>query len=729
MANNFPIYLQHDASDCGAACLRMVARHHGRFYSLEFLRSITHLRKEGVTLLEISDAAEHIGYRTLAARCTFDQLLQDVPFPVVAHWQQNHYVVIFKTTKKEVWVADPAVGEVRMTKQQFLDGWLQTHEDGNRLGVILALEPTPDFYQKDGQQTDKASWGYVLEYLGKHRNLVVQLILGLTLTVILQLIFPFLIQAVVDQGISSLDFNFILLVLGAWMVLYVSTSLIEHLRGWILLHIGVRTNINLISDFLIKVVRLPIRFFDQKMTTDLLKRIYDNERIERLLTTATLPAIFSSISIVFLGLLLLYFDVTVFLIFLFGTLIYLVWVFRFLAARRELDYLRFDQAADNQGKLIEMISGMQEIKLNNAETQKRWEWERSEAKLFRASMNYLAVNQRQRLGGRIINEIKNILIILFAAKSVIEGQMSIGVLFAIQYIIGQLENPIRQLIDFVRALQDARISLERMNEVHLRPNEENPEDKMTILPESGDLVLEAVTFRYGGEQMPAVLKNIDLRVGKGKTTAIVGSSGSGKTTLLKLLLNIYQPSEGMVKLGDIALNNYQNRFWRSKCGAVLQEGYIFSDTIARNIGLGDDIVDERKLIRAAKIANIQHFVESLPLGYNTRIGAEGVGLSQGQKQRILIARAIYKEPDYLFFDEATNGLDAYNEMIIMENLEEFFQGRTVVIIAHRLSTVMNADHIIVLENGEIIEAGAHSELTAKRGAYYHLLKNQLELGA
>ncbi|MEM1220922.1 MAG: cysteine peptidase family C39 domain-containing protein, partial [Bacteroidota bacterium] len=550
MANNFPIYLQHDASDCGATCLRMVARHYGRFYSLEFLRSITHLRKEGVTLLEISDAAEHIGFRTLAARSTFDQLQQDVPLPVVVHWQENHYLVVFKITKKEVWVADPAVGEVRMTREQFLDGWLHTYEDGNRLGVILALEPTPDFFQKDGQTTDKASWGYVLQYLGKHRNLVVQLTLGLLITVILQLIFPFLIQAVVDQGISSLDFNFILLVLGAWTVLYISRALIEHLRGWILLHIGVRTNINLISDFLIKVVKLPIRFFDQKMTTDLLKRIYDNERIERLLTTATLPAVFSSMSILFLGLLLLYFDLTVFLIFLFGTAVYLIWVFRFMAARRELDYLRFDQAADNQGKLIELINGMQEIKLNNAETQKRWEWERSEAKLFRASMNYLAVNQRQRLGGQVINEIKNILIILFAAKSVIDGQMTIGVLFAIQYIMGQLETPVNQLIDFVRAFQDARISLERMNEVHLRPNEENPEDKMTILPESGDLLLEKVTFRYGGH-MPAILKDIDLRIEKGKTTAIVGSSGSGKTTLLKLLLNIYPASEGMVKLGDI----------------------------------------------------------------------------------------------------------------------------------------------------------------------------------
>ena len=715
--------------DCGAACLRMVARHHGRYYSLEFLRNLTHQRKEGVSLLEISDAAEHIGLRTLAAKISFERLLNDVPLPCIAHWRQDHYVVVYAVSAKFVWVADPAIGNMKLTKEEFLEGWESVHEDGENRGVVMVLETTPDFYQKDGASTDKGGFRYVYQYLTRHRNLVAQLVLGLAVSVILQLLFPFLIQAMVDEGVNSQDFDFVLLILLAWSVLFLSQMLVEHLRSWILLHLGVRANINLISDFLIKIVRLPIRFFDQKMTTDLLKRIYDNERVERLLTTSSLVTVFSSISILLMGLVLLYFDLTIFLIFLAGTMLHLMWVLRFMEARKELDYKRFDQAAENQGKLIELIGGMQEIKLHNAETQKRWEWERTEAKLFRVGMRYLAVDQRQRLGAQLLNELKNILIIVFAAKAVIEGSLTIGVLLAVMYILGQLNAPINQLVEFIKSAQDAKISLERMNEIHQRENEENPAEKITILPEVGDLRLEGVSFQYGGPGSPLILKELDLTFPKGKTTAVVGSSGSGKTTLLKLLLNIYQPTEGAIKLGDINLNNFQSRLWRSKCGSVLQDGYLFSDSIARNIGLGDEIVDDQRLFYATRMANIQSFIESLPLGYNTRIGADGVGLSQGQKQRILIARAIYKDPEFLFFDEATNALDAYNEMVIMENLAEFLSRKTLVIVAHRLSTVMNADQIIVLENGEVVERGTHEYLSRQQGAYYHLLRNQLELGS
>lgn len=715
--------------DCGAACLRMVARHHGRYYSLEFLRNLTHQRKEGVSLLEISDAAEHIGLRTLAAKISFERLLNDVPLPCIAHWRQDHYVVVYAVSAKFVWVADPAIGNMKLTKEEFLEGWESVHEDGENRGVVMVLETTPDFYQKDGVSTDKGGFRYVYQYLTRHRNLVAQLVLGLAVSVILQLLFPFLIQAMVDEGVNSQDFDFVLLILLAWSVLFLSQMLVEHLRSWILLHLGVRANINLISDFLIKIVRLPIRFFDQKMTTDLLKRIYDNERVERLLTTSSLVTVFSSISILLMGLVLLYFDLTIFLIFLAGTMLHLMWVLRFMEVRKELDYKRFDQAAENQGKLIELIGGMQEIKLHNAETQKRWEWERTEAKLFRVGMRYLAVDQRQRLGAQLLNELKNILIIVFAAKAVIEGSLTIGVLLAVMYILGQLNAPINQLVEFIKSAQDAKISLERMNEIHQRENEENPAEKITILPEVGDLRLEGVSFQYGGPGSPLILKELDLTFPKGKTTAVVGSSGSGKTTLLKLLLNIYQPTEGAIKLGDINLNNFQSRLWRSKCGSVLQDGYLFSDSIARNIGLGDEIVDDQRLFYATRMANIQSFIESLPLGYNTRIGADGVGLSQGQKQRILIARAIYKDPEFLFFDEATNALDAYNEMVIMENLAEFLSRKTLVIVAHRLSTVMNADQIIVLENGEVVERGTHEYLSRQQGAYYHLLRNQLELGS
>lgn len=711
--------------DCGATCLRMVARHYGRFYSLEYLRQLTHQRKEGVSLLEISDAADHIGLHTLAAKVSFDRLRKMVPLPSIVHWRQNHYVVLYDITDKFVAIADPSIGLLRLSKEEFLDGWISTMEDGESVGVVLMLEPTPDFFQKEGDKTNKGGFGYIYQYLSNYRGLIFQLALGVLLSAILLVIFPFLIQALVDEGISSQDFNFVLLILLAWLMLFGSQMLIEHIRGWILLHLGVRVNINLISDFLIKVLKLPIRFFDQRMTSDLLNRIYDNERVERLLTTNSLFTAFSAVSIVLLGGLLLYFDLTIFLIFLIGTGVYLAWVLRFMKARKELDYKRFDQAAENQIKLVEMINGMQEIKLHNAETQKRWEWERTEAKLFRVGMNYLAVNQRQRLGAQIITEVKNILITIFAARAVIQGQMSLGSLLAVQYIIGQLNPPVNQLVEFFRATQDAKISLERMNEVHLRENEENPERAISILPENGDIRMEGVTYKYGGEGTPPVLSNLSLEIPRGKTTAIVGSSGSGKTTLLKLLLNIYPPTSGSIKLGDINISNFHSRLWREKCGAVLQDGYVFSDSIARNIALGDEIIDDHRLVLAAKVAHIQSFIETLPLGYHTKIGAEGVGLSQGQRQRILIARAVYKNPDYLFFDEATNALDSQNEAIIIQNIREFFKGRTVVMVAHRLSTVRHADHIIVLGDGRVVEQGNHDQLNMRKGVYFHLLQNQL----
>ncbi len=724
MLTNFTLYQQHDESDCGAACLRMVARHYGRFFSLEYLRGLTSQRREGVSLLDISEGAERLGFRTLAASISFERLLEDAPLPLIAFWRENHYVVVHKTSRRYVWVADPAGGLLRYTHQEFLDGWKR--EEGE--GVVLLLEPTADFHKRDGQEVSKGSFRYVLDYLKQYRQLITQLSIGFIVTIVLQLIFPFLMQALVDEGIGRQDFNFALLVLLAWAVLFGSTVLIEHLRSWIFLHLGIRTNIRLVSDFIIKVMKLPIRFFDEKMTSDLLKRIQDNVRVERLLTSTSLQAIFSSFSVLLLGFVLLHFDLVIFLIFLAGTALYLVWIFRFMRARRELDYLRFDQSAENQVKMIEMINGMQDIKLFKAEQQKRWDWERSEARLFRSSVKYLAVNQRQRLGAMLLNEARNILITIFAAKAVIEGRLTLGELLAIQYIIGQLNGPLHQLVDFIRAVQDARISLERMNEVHLKDNEEVMEEKISLLPEKADIKLEKVSFHYPGFAGVPALKELEFSIPFGKTTAIVGSSGSGKTTLIKLLLGIYQPTEGAIRVGDVKLGNIQQGVWRDRCGAVLQEGYLFSDTIARNIGMGAEIIEERKLLQAARVANIQSFIESLPTGYGARIGPEGIGLSQGQKQRLLIARAVYHNPEYFLFDEATNSLDAYNEVVIMENLAEHFAGRTIVVVAHRLSTVINADHIIVLESGEVVEQGTHEQLSARKGAYYHLLKNQLELG-
>ncbi|MCB0561887.1 MAG: peptidase domain-containing ABC transporter [Lewinellaceae bacterium] len=729
MPRKFPFYQQLDAMDCGATCLRMISRHFGRYYSLEYLRELTYMGKQGVTLLGISDAAEHIGLQSLAVKTTYDRLARDIPLPCVAHWRQEHFVVVHKVNKNYAWIADPASGKFKLTREEFLENWISDTEEGEDLGVLLLLETTPEFFARDGESADKSGFGYVFSYFKKYRPLIIQLIVGLLLGTLLQLTFPFLMKAIVDKGIDTEDLGFIKIVLIAQLILFITQLAVEQFRSWILLHVGVRVNISLISDFLIKLTRLPIKFFDSKITGDLMQRIADHERVQRFLTSTSLVSIFTFVNFIAFSIVLFFWHKLVFLIFFGGTALYLGWIFFFQRMRRELDYKRFDQSSDNQSNMIELINGMQEIKLHNAEKQKRWAWERIQARLFRTAISSLRIGQLQRAGASFFNETKNLLIIFVVAQAVVKGDMTLGMLLAVQYIVGQLNSPLGNLVDFLRNMQEAKISLERMNEIHSKEDEQQAGEKIILLPESGDLIFEKVSFQYNGPHSPSVLKNVKLRIPKGQTTAIVGTSGSGKTTMLKLLLNIYQPTEGAIRLGDINLSNINNQLWRSKCGVVMQEGYIFHESIAKNIALGDEIIDKKKLLKAVKVANIQSFIESLPLGYNTKIGQEGLGLSQGQKQRMLIARAVYKNPEYILFDEATTALDAYNEMVIMENLEEFFYGRTVVIVAHRLSTVMNADNIVVLEGGEIVEQGTHDELTYLRGAYYQLVRNQLELGA
>ncbi len=729
MSKKFPFYRQHDAMDCGATCLRMVARSHGRFYSLEFLRELTFIGKDGVALIDIADAAEKIGMNTLAAKVGWERLADGLPTPMIAHWRQQHFVVVYEVGKNYVRVADPASGKFKLTKEEFLDGWASDIVDGEPNGIILLLETTPEFFEREGDKVDKSGFRFLFTYLFRYKKLMRQLILGLALTTLLQVFFPFLTQTIVDIGINNRDVGLIKLVLLGQIMLFFSYTSVEFIRGWIVLHIGTRVNISLISDFLIKLMKLPPRFFDSKLTGDLLQRINDNYRIEHFLTSSVLSTAFSLVNFVVFGFILYFYNPTIFFVYLFFTTFYVIWILLFLGKRKELDYKRFDQMAENQSNLIQMISGMNEIKLHNAEKQKRWQWERIQAKLYRVSISYLALEQWQRAGAAFFNELKNLFITFIAAKAVTEGQLSIGAMVAIQYIIGQLNGPLEQVVSFIKMGQDAKISLERLNEIHSKEDEEGSEPRLSILPENGDLAFQNASFQYGGQYSPMVIKGLSVMIPRGKTIAIVGSSGSGKTTLLKLLLNFYQPTEGVVKLGEVPLNSIQNRLWRDKCGVVMQEGFIFSETLAKNIALGDETIDRKKLLQAVKVANIHSYIESLPLGFNTKIGDDGVGLSQGQKQRLLIARAVYKDPEYIFFDEATNALDAYNELIIMENLNEFFKGKTVVIVAHRLSTVKNADSIIVLEKGEIIEQGSHEELTRQRGAYYNLVKNQLELGS
>jgi ATP-binding cassette, subfamily B, bacterial len=729
MARSFPFYKQHDAMDCGATCLRMVARHHGRFYSLEHLRELTFIGKDGVALIDIADAAEKIGMSTLAAKISWERLKEGLPLPMIVHWRQEHYIVVYEVGNNHVRVADPASGKHKLTKDEFLHSWGSDIVDGEHVGIILLLETTPDFFEREGDKVDKSGFGFLFTYLFRYKRLLWQLILGLLTSSLLSLVFPFLTQTIVDVGINNRDLNLIKLVLMGQIILFFSYTSVEFIRGWIMLHIGTRINISLISDFLVKLMKLPPRFFDSKLTGDLMQRINDNSRIEHFLTSSVLTTGFSLINFVIFGAILFFYNPTIFFVYFIFTVIYIIWIVLFLKKRKELDYKRFEQMAQNQSNLIQMISGMNEIKLHNAERQKRWQWERIQAKLYRVSIGYLALEQWQRAGASFLKEFKNLIITFVAAKAVTEGQLSIGAMVAVEYIVGQLNSPLEQLVLFIQMGQDAKISLERLNEIHKKEDEDGSVPRLNVLPENGDLKLDNISFQYGGQYSPMVIKGMSLMIPKGQTVAIVGSSGSGKTTILKLLLNFYQPTEGAVKLGDISLNSIQNRLWREKCGVVMQEGFIFTDTIAKNIALGDEMIDKKKLLQAVKVANISSYVDSLPLGYNTKIGDDGVGLSQGQKQRLLIARAVYKDPEYIFFDEATNALDSFNELIIMENLKEFFKGKTVVIVAHRLSTVKHADKILVLEKGEIIEHGNHDELTRARGAYYNLVKNQLELGS
>jgi len=733
---SFLFTLQLDAMDCGPACLRMVARHYGRSYTIQTLRQRCFITREGVSMLGISDAAETIGFRTTGVKINFEQLSNDVPLPCIAHWNQNHFVVVYKIKKHRggkytIYVADPARGLVEYNKEEFMRCWGVTKTEGKDSGTLLVLQPGPEFYDMDDEKkAEDKNIGFFFRYLRPYKSQLIQLVLGMLTGSLLQMIFPFLTQALVDTGIRNHNLSFITLILIAQLVLFVARLSVDFIRSWIMLHITARINISLISDFLAKLMRLPMNYFDTKMVGDIMQRIGDHGRIESFLTGSSLNVIFSFFNFVVFGAILAYYNLMVLMVFLIGNTLYVLWILAFMNWRRKLDFKRFAQASANQSNIVQLITGMQEIKLNNCEKQKRWQWERIQVKQFKISIQGLALGQYQQLGSIFFSQTTGILISFIAAKAVVDGQMTLGMMMALTYIVGQVSAPIEQFISFARAWQDAKISLERLGEVHLKEDEDQQNTmSMTELPQDKTIRINDVYFSYDGADRDYVLDGINLAIPHNKVMAIVGASGSGKTTLVKLMLGFYQPNKGTIKIGETTLKNINPHVWRAKNAAVLQDGFIFSDTIAGNIAVGDEIVDKTRLVEATTIANIGEFIDSLPLGYNTKIGMEGNGISQGQRQRVLIARAVYHNPEFIFFDEATNALDAKNEREIMEHLEKFYQGKTVVVVAHRLSTVRNADNIVVLDKGKVAEQGTHEELTERRGIYYELVKNQLELGS
>lgn len=718
---------------CGITCLQIICQYFGKKYLLEDILRYCFATMEGISLLGISEAAGQLGLHTLCGRTTL-KLIRQAPLPCILHWNQNHFVVLYKIKGKgertKFYVADPGKGLIKYSFKEFKEHWISTISQGEEKGVAMFLQPTPAFYEKEGDsKKQKKSFTFLFSYFKQYRRYFGQIVLGLLIGSLLQLIFPFLTQAIVDIGITHQNIGFIYLILIGQLMLTVSRTSVDFIRRWILLHISMRINISLVSDFFIKLLKLPMSFFDTKLLGDLMQRMNDHNRVEKFLTTQTLSVVFSFLSFIVFGIVLLWYSLPIFGIFLTGSICYALWIALFLKRRKQIDYLYFESQAKNNNKTYQFITAMQEIKLQDCEQRRRWEWEDVQAELFETNMKSLKLQQTQEAGSIFINEIKNIVITVLAATAVINGQMTLGMMLAVQYIIGQLNTPIEQLMSFIYSLQDVKISLERINEIHEMRNEESNTDAAVEFKDiNKSLYLKQVDFKYDPHSPQKILDKVDFTIPEGKVTAIVGTSGSGKTTIIKLLLGYYHVLGGEICIGQTPLNEYNMKWWRRQCGVVMQDGVIFSESIARNIAVDDGEIDKERLVRAARIANIDDYIMHLPLKYNTLIGQDGVGLSQGQKQRILIARAVYKNPQYIFLDEATNALDANNERAIVENLTDFYKGKTVVIVAHRLSTVRNADQIVVIDKGQIVETGCHTELIEIKGAYFKLVKNQLELG-
>lgn len=723
--HRFPVEYQMDSQDCGPASLKIIAKHFGKFYSLQFLRDRCGITKEGVSLLDLSTGAESIGLRTLAVKCTIDDVVNSIPFPAIVFWKDSHFVVAYHSDKKHVWVSDPAKGRIKYTHEEFRQGWYQK---GENQGVLLAVEPTAEFNDSKAKRAQqKNSFSSILKYFFPYkRNFGLIFVIMLTVTA-LQGMLPFISKAVIDVGIKTSDVKFINMVLIGNISILLSVMIFNVLRDWILLHITARVNIALISDYLIKLMKLPVTFFENKLLGDILQRAQDHERIRNFIMNNSLALIFSTLTFVVFTIILLIYSPIIFYIFLAGSILYVCWVLLFLSIRKKLDWEYFELLSRNQSYWVETVSAIQDIKIYNYEKHRRWKWEEIQARLYHVNKRVLTVTNAQNLGAQFIESIKNMAIVFFCAMAVIKGDITFGVMISTQFIIGMLNGPLVQFINFMVSAQYAKISFLRINEIRQLEDEEEllSIGRTTIFPEKKTITLENIHFQYTPNS-PLVLRNIYLQIPENKVTAIVGGSGSGKSTLLKLLVRLYKPSYGEIKMDTMNVNAINLRQWRNICGVVMQDGKMFSDSILNNIVLDDERIDYGRLRNVCRIAQIEDEINAMPQGFETTIGETGRGLSGGQKQRLLIARALYRDPKFLFLDEATNALDSINERKIVDALNNAFEHRTVVVIAHRLSTIRNADQIVVLDKGFIVEIGNHTTLMEKKGHYFELVSSQLQ---
>lgn len=725
---SFPFHKQSDAMDCGPTCLKMIAAHYGRDYPLQFLRNTCRISRQGVTFADLIAAGEQLGFKTLSAELPFAVLAKKAPLPCILHWDKQHFVVLYHITEKEVWLADPALGKgSRYSVPEFMAAW-QVEDNG--YGRALFLEPGPAFYTAPPVNGQRASLRSLLPYLKMHRKSLVPVSGTLLLAAVFSLLTPLLTQAIVDKGIRQQQVSLLLLICAGQLMLFLGRMVMDFLRARLLLKIGARTGIVMLKDFLHKLMRLPFSFFDNRQAGDNMQRVTDNQRVEDFLTSSLVAFVMSVVTLLVLGGVLLYYNWQICLLFTTLAAAGILWAGAFGEKRGRLDQKRFKILAANQDTLLEIFSAIQEIKLTGSEAARGAQWEALQERSFAVKLESLKLDQFIQGVAMFINEMRNVVITCLAAILVVNGHLSLGAMLAVTYVCGQLNAPVSQLTDFIRIAQHTRFSLRRMAEVHHEPDEDPPhaEDIPPALVTGKDLHLEGLSFQYGHKHSPFVLKNIHLVIPAGKVTAIVGMSGSGKTTLLKLLLKFYQPVQGQILIGGIPLQQLPAKAWRRYCGAVMQDGYVFRDTIANNVFAGATQRDEARLHEACRMANIHDFFSAMPFGYETLVGKDGYGLSEGQVQRLLIARLIYRNPSLVLLDEATNSLDAHNERAIINNLQGFFRGKTVVVVAHRLSTVKHADQILVMDKGAIVETGTHETLTARGGAYYQLIKNQLELG-